>query len=815
MADYRKKLIEVALPLEAINRESAREKSIRHGHPSTLHLWWARRPLAACRAVLFASIVDDPSSRPDVFPTDDDQQRERQRLFRLIEELVKWENSNNETVLAAARAEIMRATNGHPPQVLDPFCGGGSIPLEAQRLGLEAHASDLNPVAVLITKAMVELPPLFADKPPVNPEARAKLTYTSSWIGAQGLADDVRYYGKWIRDKALKRIGHLYPAATLSDGHKAQVIAWLWARTVRCPNPACRAHMPLVRSFALSTKKNKEWHVLPLIDHASRTVAFTVKQGKDVPESPKIGRGANFRCLVCGEIADEEHVKSEGMANRIGAQLLAMVVEGDRRRIYLAPDAAHEAIAKAAPPTSPPSGELAHDPRNIWCVSYGLTHFADLFTARQLVALTTMSDLVGEARQQILVDGGDDLYADALAVYLALLVSRESNYCATLCVWSSHAKDELAKQVFMRQALPMTWDFAETNPFATSGGTWESQIEWLSNAVERLPAKCSAKVRQLDATSAINGLDAPIIATDPPYYDNIAYADLSDFFYIWLRRALAGLYPDLFSTLLTPKSQELIATPYRFGGDRKLAEDFFESGLSQAFARTQGAQNPEYPLTLFYAFKQVEFSDGGMSSSGWDTMLTGLLDAGFVVTGTWPVRSELVAALKKDVRALASSIVLVCRPRPLDAPIATRRELVDALRTELPGALATLQRGNIAPVDLAQASIGPGMAVFSRYAKVLEADGSPMAVRAALRLINQALDEILAEQEGDFDSDTRFAVTWFEQRGFDEGPYGEAEVLARAKDTSLKGLEEAGFSLRVPGRRGCVGATSFPATGIL
>ncbi len=415
---YRKKLIEVALPLEAINRESAREKSIRHGHPSTLHLWWARRPLAACRAVLFASIVDDPSSRPDLFPTEAEQERERQRLFRLLEELVKWESTTNETVLEAAREEIMKATDGNPPPVLDPFCGGGSIPLEAQRLGLEAHASDLNPVAVLITKALIELPPRFAGKPPVNPEARAKLGHGATWTGAQGLAEDVRYYGTWMRDEAFERIGHLYPKATLPDGREATVIAWLWARTVTCPNPACGAEMPLVRSFVLSTKKGKEWHVQPVVE--GKAVRFEVRRGAATREGTK-QRGSS-ECLVCGTTMDDATLRRQATDDGIGEALMAIVAEGDRQRLYLSPS--DERVAVQPPGTAWLEQPLPDNARWFSPPGYGLKTYRDLFTPRQLVALTTFSDLVGEARERVLADGGDEAYADAVATLLGCVLSK-------------------------------------------------------------------------------------------------------------------------------------------------------------------------------------------------------------------------------------------------------------------------------------------------------------------------------------------------------------------------------------------------------
>jgi putative DNA methylase len=804
MSSARKKLIEVALPLEAINSESAREKSIRHGHPSTLHLWWARRPLASCRAVLFASIVDDPSSRPEEFPTEEDQERERQRLFRIIEELVKWENSTNETVLEAARDEIRKATYGNPPPVLDPFCGGGSIPLEAQRLGLETHASDLNPVAVLITKALVEIPPKFAGHPPVNPESREKLSYGATWKGAQGLAEDVRYYGRWMREEAFKRIGYLYPKAKLPDGGEATVIAWLWARTVKCPNPACGAQMPLVTTFQVSKKRGKETWIEPIVGERDKTITWQIggPSGSPPPAPKVVGKGRGFRCIVCSSVATAKYIHDEIDEGRQHYELLALVTEGGRGRRYLPPSEDQLTAVQAAEtvrqrldsngllPTEPARGTFGGNAQGR---RYGFRTFADYFTSRQLVALRTFSDLVSKAHEQVVTDGSHQSYADAVATYLALAVSRTTDYCSSLTTWANNPQMEILRNTFARQALPMTWDFAEGNVFGPSSGSLGILVEWVAKALERLPSRDGAHVVQLDARTAIDEVDSPLVCTDPPYYDNIGYADLADYFYVWLRRSLSRIYPDLFSTLLTPKGEELVAMPARFNGDQAQADRFFEEGLQQAFERIRAAQDPGYPLTLFYAFKQAESADAALASTGWDTMLTGLLRNRFTVTGTWPMRTERSGrSVAIGTGALASSIVLVCRPREAGAGLATRRDFVNALRGELPEALLMLQHGNIAPVDLAQAAIGPGMAVFSRYAKVVEADGSPMTVRTALGLINQVLDEILAEQEGDFDADTRFAVTWFEQHGTSEGLYGEADVLARAKNTAVAGMEQAG-----------------------
>ena len=796
----KKKLIEVALPLEAINKESAREKSIRHGHPSTLHLWWARRPLAACRAVLFASLVDDPSSLPEQFPTEADQDKERQRLFRLIEKLVLWENSNNRAVLDEAHAEILKSTGGNPPPIYDPFCGGGSIPLEAQRLGLEAHASDLNPVAVLITKALIEIPPKFAGQPPVNPAAKGKMTGKGMWTGARGLADDVRYYGQWMRDRAFERIGHLYPKVKLPKergGGEATVIAWLWTRTIVCPNPACGMTMPLIRSFTLSSKTAKRAWIEPAVDHSARSIRFHVKMGNGMPPEGTVGR-RGARCIACGTSVPLDHVRSEGQAGRMSTQLMGIVADSAKGRLYLDPSNDHEAVARTANPSWSPDAEMPQNPRDFKTPNYGMRKFGDLFTSRQLTTLTTLSDLVAEARHQALVNGGSEAYADAIATYLGLLVSRLANTHCSLAVWSQ-SRDQ-SVNVFSRQALPMNWDFPEVNPFAGAAGDLTETAESASKVLSELGLKVGGVVQQLDATAEASEKLSCLISTDPPYYDNIGYADLSDFFYVWLRRSLSEVHPDIFSTLLVPKKQELVASPYRFGGSKEIAQQFFEEGFNRAFLKMRNRQHDDYPLTVFYAFKQAEEDDdsqgegaGALASTGWETMLEGLLKSGFQVVGTWPIRSERPTGVKVAMNALASSIVLVCRPRRDASAITTRKDFLSSLKKELPQALRNLQKGNIAPVDLAQAAIGPGMAVFSRHKKVLETDGTPMRVRTALSLINQGLDEVLTELESEFDPDTRWALAWFEQHQFDEGLYGEAEVLATAKALSISHLAETGM----------------------
>ena len=846
----RKKLIEVALPLEAINAASVREKSIRHGHPSTLHLWWARRPLAAARAVLFAQMVDDPSSRPELFRTEEAQSQERQRLFGIIEDMVKWENTTNEVVLESARKEIRKSwrrtcedNRDHPratelfnpdqlPAFHDPFAGGGSIPLEAQRLGLETYASDLNPVAVLINKAMIEIPPRFAGKPPVNPEDRqGKGSTNAAWKGAAGLAEDVRYYGKWMRGEAEKRIGHLYPNIEVTEeivrqrpdlkqyaGKKLTVIAWLWARTVKSPNPAFAVvEVPLASTFLLSTKKGKEAYIEPVIE--GNGYRFNVKAGAP-PEASKRGTksggsGSSFLCLMSGVPMPFEYLRTEAKAGRMGARLMAIVAAGNQGRVYLEPTAEQEIVARAAIPNDAPETDLPDRALGFRVQEYGMTKWRDLFTERQLVALTTFSDLVAETRERVrqdamvtgvpddgvpLRDGGmgATAYSDAVGVYLGMAVSKLSDAQSSLCRWKVSMTQSIG--TFGRQALPMVWDYSEANVFGGMAGDLVVSLTNMMRVLDQLAAETLGRVQQADARFQTLSGDC-LVSTDPPYYDNIGYADLSDYFYGWLRRSLRTVFPDIFATLSVPKAEELVATPYRHGNKEK-AEAFFLNGMTLAMQGLAAQSHPASPVTIYYAFKQSETkSESGVFNTGWATFLNAVIQAGFGISGTWPIRTEMgTRQVGMGTNSLASSIVLVCRPLPDDAPVATRREFIEALKSELPDALRQMQQGNIAPVDLAQAAIGPGMAVFTRYARVLDASGVSVTVREALSLINQTLDEVLAEQEGDFDAETRWALAWFEQSGFDEGEYGVAETLSTAKNTSVAGMVEAGILDAAAGR---------------
>ena len=840
----KKKLIEVALPLDAINEASIKEKNnpFLKGHPRSLHQWWARRPLPTARAVIFAQMVDDPSGHPDLFPTEKIQEKERKRLFKIIRDLVQWENTTNEEVLQQARDEIWQSWRrtcaekaDHPkakeifdrnklPAFHDPFAGGGALPLEAQRLGLESYASDLNPVAVLINKAMIEIPPKFAGKPPVNPEAhKEKKLIEREWQGAQGLAEDVRYYGKWMRDEAEKHIGHLYPKVEITPemvkerpdlekyrGKQLTVTTWLWSRTVKSPNPAfANVDVPLVATFMLSTKKEKIVYVEPIIE--SKSYRFTVKVGKPKDEvATKLGTTAGkrkaFRCLMSDVPVSYEFIRDEGVALRMGVRLMAIVAEGYRERVYLSPTEEMAAIANQAMPRWKPDNELPVNPRDFKTPKYGLKTFGDLFTARQLVALTTFSDLVQEVRKKVIVDakaagwrndgtgldnGGTEstAYADAVAVFEALAIDKMADYNNAICTWNP--KNQNIGHLFTKQAIPMAWDFPEASPIQ-GGLSFESIVKGITKPIELLPAKINAEAFQHDCSKSL-ALECPlVVSTDPPYYDNIGYADLSDFFYVWLRRTMKPVYPNLFSTLAVPKIEELVATPYRHDS-KKMAESFFLEGMKLAMRRISKDAHPAFPVTIYYAFKQSESKgDKGTASTGWETFLDAVISAGFSLTGTWPMRTERDArAIGINTNALASSIVLVCRPQSKNVSTATRGEFSAALKSELPKALNDLQRGNIAPVDLAQAAIGPGMAIYTRYSKVLDAEGKSLSVRQALALINQILDEALAEQEGDFDEDSRWALAWFEEFGFTAGEYGRAETLSKSKNTSVAGLVEA------------------------
>jgi putative DNA methylase len=627
-----------------------------------------------------------------------------------------------------------------------------------------------------------------------------------------------------MQDRAFERIGHFYPKAKITaalvkerpdlkayEGQTLTVIAWLWARTIRSPNPAFgHVEVPLLSSFLLGTKEGREVYLEPSV--RGEQYRFEIRFGKP-PEAAKngtkaAGKGSNFFCLVSGSPIEGKYIKAEAQAGRLGSRMIAVVAEGKRGRVYLTPTSEHEAAATV--PSSPwsPSQDLVGKARDQMPL-YGMPTFGDLFTARQLTALNTFSDLLAEVKKDAaaraaaagysdsptpLEHGGDGAraYAEAISIYLAFAIDRSADYWSAVSSWHSGPKMEAIRNTFGRQAISMTWDYAEANPFSESSGNWMNNADWCIKAIEGLPGtSCKQGTAQAeDAAKQVLSTNK-VVSTDPPYYDNIAYADLSDFFYVWLRRNLRDVFPGLFATMAVPKADELVATLYRHNS-REAAETFFLDGMTRAMHNLATLSHPAYPVSIYYAFKQSETKgDSGTSSTGWDTFLQAVLNAGFSLTGTWPMRTEMGNRMVgSGTNALASSIVLVCRPRPSDASTVSRREFIRELNATLPQALDEMTRGGVnspvAPVDLSQAIIGPGMAIFSQYAGVLEADGTPMQVKTALQLINRFL------AEDDFDHDTQFCLHWFEQQGWATGKFGEADVLARAKGTSVDGLKATG-----------------------
>jgi len=843
-----RKLIEVALPLDSINVACGKEKSIRQGHPSTLHLWWARRPLAAARAVIFSQLVNDPGYQQGggfrYGVNKKEAALERKRLFKIIEELVLWENTDNKELFARAHKEIERSwkevcelNKDHPdalelfdpkkiPDFHDPFAGGGAIPLEAQRLGVYSYASDLNPVAVLINKAMIEIPPKFRDISPVGPipDGETHKHGLSEWKGSTGLAEDVRRYGLWLHSEANKRLGKFYPPVEITSqmaanrpdikdlvGRKFPVIAWLWARTVKSPNPAfSKVSVPLVSSFVICSKEGKEAFVEPIV--SNQGYRFTVKLGKGSSETAQgtkaTGRGANFRCVMSDTPIDGAYIKAQGQAGLIGQRLMAIVLDGPGGRIYVEPSAEAESSGIEIEPTWKPEVDFFQQALGFRVGNYGMSKWSDLFTPRQLNTLATFAELIATAQEKIAKDAQhsglkDDLislqdggagtraYAEAVSTYLALAIGKLADYNSSLSSWV--AGGQTMRNTFGRQAVPMVWDFAEANALGESTGSYLSAIEQGMKVIrDGLPANVTGTALQADAqTQSISR--NKIVSTDPPYYDNIGYADLSDFFYVWLRRALRDIYPSLLATIAVPKAEELVATPARHGG-REEAETFFLDGMTKAMESLITQVHPALPVTIYYAFKQSDTeTSSGTSSTGWETFLEAVNRGGLQLSGTWPMRTEWGSRMRgSESNALASSIVLVCRKKPTNARSISRREFLRELNQVLPDALDEMTKGSgtdrspVAPVDLSQAIIGPGMAVYSKYAAVLEADGTPMSVRTALQLINRFL------AEDDFDRDTQFCLYWFEQNGWGEGPFGSADILARAKGTSVDGVREAG-----------------------
>ncbi|WP_174502311.1 DUF1156 domain-containing protein [Acidiphilium sp. C61] len=816
----RKKLIEVALPLPEINDASAYDKMPGIGpHPKGIHQWWARLPLPTARAVLFASVVDDPESHPEKWPTETDQNAERERLFDIMRRMMAKKLHTAPEVYAEATAEMLAHCGGKLPAVFDPFSGGGSIPLEANRLGFEAHAGDLNPVAVLLNKCNLEIAPRWFDHPPSNPEDRNRIGGGEAWRGTQGLAADIRHYGATIRERAVERIGHLYPKIGLPKdfgGGEANVIAWIWVRTVASPNPAVRGkHVPLCSTYWLSNKKGAEVWLEPVIENEGWRFEIRRGQPKDrtgITKGLKAGR-ATFECLLTRDIIGNRYINEQAEEHKIEYRLVAIIGEGRRGRIYLPATQAHVDVSQVEPPEDiliePASGTFAG---NAVGLPYGFDQFRRYYTNRQLLGLSCLCNIIRDTADNIrrdalrggLSDGDAVAYSNAVITFLGLGLDRSADFNNSLCRWSP--SNQKVMNLFGRQAIPMVWDFAEANLLGDGIGSWITCVNYVADCVETIPVvnNTTGTADQIDAASGALKFTNLLVSTDPPYYDNIGYASLSDFFYVWLRQTVGGLYKELFSTLLVPKMTELTAAAERYAGDKTKAKEHFEGGFKKAFTELKTRMDHNFPLTVYYAFKQddddgeAELNDSGVIdlTTGWETLLEALISSGFQITGTWPVRaSQKWRMVSMGTNSLASYIVLACRPRPGDAPQTASSQFRNELKRTLPAALRHLQQGNIAPVDFAQAALGPGMAIYSRYSRILESSGTQLSIRAAINIINQTLTEVLSEVEDEFDSDTRWSIAWYEQYGFSEGDFGDAEILSKAKVTSVSGLQQAGILL--------------------
>ena len=799
---YKKKLIEVALPLEEINDACIEEKSVpRRGHPATSHIWWARRPLAAARAVIFSSLIDDPGN----YLPEKDAKKERKKLMKLVADLSKWGNRHDKKLWEKINFEINKSCT-KKPILLDPFSGGGTIPLEGTRLGLTSYGIDLNPIATLLGKGLIEICQRFKINQPINKNNKGRLN--SNWSVHNAIAEDIRYYGDKIFTEAKKKIGNFF----LHGANGEEIIGWFWCKSIQCSNPACRKNTDLVKNYIISSKKDGIFFK-PLINKNS--IEYEVKKGIPSLKSTKVSRGANFKCLYCGELLNEKYVKQQSIKKKINWKLMGLVCKNKGGKVYYpAKDEDKQLALKAIPKWVPEEEMNPHTSTLVSGRGYGIKYWKELFINRQLLALTTIADIIGKITEQIEKDAesiiktsenkslseggfGPKAYAEAITTYLTFSFDKLTDWYTVNCNWIPRI--EGVGHTFSKQAIPISWDFIEINPFSTSVGNFLNHVSWVSKVIEDLPEKPQGKVINMDSSSSLNfGNENFLISTDPPYYDNISYADLSDFFYIWMRKILKNIWPNIFSTLMVPKMKEIVAESYRFNNDKKLAEKHFQESIEKVLININKKVNPIFPVSIYYAYKQkVEVKDlsGDLKiySSGWDTMLTALMNSGFQIIRTWPMRTERSArSTSIGTNALASSIVIVCRPRPESATLSTRREFVKELKKELPSALKYLQEAGIAPVDMAQSAIGPGMAVFSKYSKVLEADGTLMSVRTALQIINQELDSFFTEQESDMDKETRFCIAWYEQFGWKEGPFGDANTLSTAKGTAVNALETAG-----------------------
>ena len=811
MSTYKKKLIEVALPLEDINRESVKQKTGRPktGYPTTLHKYWAQRSVATARAAIWSSLVDDPSSHPEKFPTADLQKKERLRRFDILRKLILWESTADASLWAEARKIAEEDCGGSLPPFIDPFAGSGAIPLEALRLGMSAHASDLNPLAVTIQHMLVEWPQKFANKPAVHRRNKGGLSASTAF---GNLAADVLAYGEDINEKLRGRIGEFYPPVTDSFGKEIEPGVFMWARTVPCPNPACGVLTPLVKDWKLSTRSGA--HIRPVIDRAAKTINFAVQHDGVVPEPSFNGRKGGA-CLMCEAPIDFVWIRKQGVAGLINHRLMAIAAGDDYSWAFYQPTSEHESVALTVPDSTwVPRGDIPNNTRDFRTQLYGMATWASLFTPRQMLALTTLQDIIRETEADIdsdavaagYVSGGEPLsrggtgahaYAQLVRAYIHLTASNLTEWNCSVTRWSPNGPQ--LSSLFARQAVIMNWNYAEGSLFGKGGANFLQKLRRTVEVIDRTPTTTTGTARQADATRMVWDHDkAPLVVTDPPYYDNISYSELADFFYVWLRESMRDIDPETFATISSPKSEELIMAKNRHGGDEEKAKQFFEDGLTQALHHLRSISDPDLPLSIYYAYNDTDESEDGegnkeIGSSGWETILQSIVDAGLQIVMTYPLRSEAVGrAISTNASALAACILLVCRPRSDKAPVGTRGDFTLGLQGELSQAIERLKDGDLGALDLSQAAIGPGMAVFTRYSKVLESDGRKMTMRTALDLINKSVSEVAGKGDAMFDQQTRWCVRWFEEKGLSEGLYGDAQMLANANGLNIPELERFG-----------------------
>lgn len=797
------KLIERIIPIEAINANAEYEKKPGVGpHPRSLHLWWAKRPHAAARAIIFCQLVDDPSSSPELFPTIDDQNKERERLMEIAAKLSDWKLSFDDDVMKDAQKEILKSNNGEFPIISDPFSGGGTIAAEAQRIGVPSVCSDINPIPFLIGKTMVEYPWRYKDSSPRSVKSIQRTSYRFS----DGLASDFRNYGNILIEKFKSRMAAFYPRVDLPKefgSGKADVVCWLWAKTVASPDPALSGlHVPLIKSMDLCNKKGSRVWLQPKVSGTSYTFGVQSEALGHEYESIKgtVGR-SGATCIVSGAAIPLAYIRKEGVSGRIGEKLIAIAVNtGGRGKVYI--------------PATESQSELMFSCKNLrdgdlsigiehWSgctnsVVYGFDTFDKLFNDRQSYSLKELASLISEMRSYIrndILDSGcskefSEEYSIVMVDYLSLALSRALDFNNRFTGWN--ASNQKIMHLFGSHRIPMVWDYGEANITSNVVGGLPQIVEFLAKCIERVQPRARGSVTLAPAQEISFG-EMTVVSTDPPYFDNVPYSNLSDFFYMWLRPIMKESHSSEFGTIATPKNGELVANEARHGS-KAHAEEFFLNGMEGALTNLKRQHDSRYPIVIYYAFKQSEIEEEGLISRGWSAFLSSVVASGLQVIATWPIRSESSLRLRAHgSNALSTSVVMVCRVRENVGEVISRSDFVRNLRKELPSAIATLQASNVSPADMPQSAIGPGIRVFSRYAAVLESDDSPMSVKTALQLINAELDTFLSSLTGDFDAETRFAVTWFEQFGYDKGEFGTAQSLCQARGLAVDAVKHAGI----------------------